>query len=399
MPVQSPRAAWWPAARWSEKSARILDTFSRYAGRPLDVDELVYASESTTGHRNRAIAWMLRNFAILGDDPTPTLEAYFRQCAIRVTCRDLALMGATLANGGVNPVTGVRAIAEKYVDNVLAVMATCGMYDFSGEWLYHTGLAGEERRGRRHPRRAAGAPRHRRLLAARSTRRATACAASPCAASSPPISGCTCSIRRSARRRRSASRRRGRSVASKRRRSPLATEHLRHAGQLPAPVPVAGRAGVRVARAGRARADGPCGGRRLLHPQPADGPAHRSRRHAPARGGARRPRTAWQDAGVHRSERVVAADDRRRPAPRGLLRGRRLRARARREPAARPPLSRRPRGRPASRSASARCSRDSPPTSSRSSNRCSTAGATTAGRRSSRSARPPTSCSSSRMAR
>ena len=122
------------------KTQRILDAFSRYAGRPLDIDERVYRSESATGHRNRAIGWMLRNFSILADDPTPALETYFRQCAIRVTCRDLALVGATLANGGVNPVSGERAIAERYVDNVLSVMATCGMYDFSGEWLYRTGL-------------------------------------------------------------------------------------------------------------------------------------------------------------------------------------------------------------------------------------------------------------------
>ena len=91
------------------RTARILDTFSRYAGRALDIDEAVYASESATGHRNRAIGWMLRNFGILDEEPTPTLETYFRQCAIRVTCRDLALMGATLANGGVNPVTGTCA--------------------------------------------------------------------------------------------------------------------------------------------------------------------------------------------------------------------------------------------------------------------------------------------------
>lgn len=124
----------------ADKSARILEVFSRYAGRALDVDERVYASESSTGHRNRAIGWMLRNFGILDCEPTATLEAYFRQCAIRVTCRDLALVGATLANGGVNPLTGERAIAEAYVDNVLSVMATCGMYDASGEWLYRTGL-------------------------------------------------------------------------------------------------------------------------------------------------------------------------------------------------------------------------------------------------------------------
>ena len=122
------------------KTARILDTFSRYAGRTLDIDETVYHSESATGHRNRAIGWMLRNFSILEGDPTPTLETYFRQCAIRVTCRDLAVMGATLANGGLNPVTGVRALPEACVANVLSVMATCGMYDYSGEWLYRTGL-------------------------------------------------------------------------------------------------------------------------------------------------------------------------------------------------------------------------------------------------------------------
>ncbi len=123
-----------------DRISRILDVFSRYAGRPLDVDENVYRSESETGHRNRAIGWMLRNFSILSEEPTVTLETYFRQCAIRVTCRDLAMIGATLANGGRNPVTGVRAIAEQYVDNVLSVMASCGMYDFSGEWLYRTGL-------------------------------------------------------------------------------------------------------------------------------------------------------------------------------------------------------------------------------------------------------------------
>ena len=122
------------------KSSRILATYSRFAGRTLDIDERVYASESGTGHRNRAIGWMLRNFSILDGDPTPALETYFKQCAIRVTCRDLALMGATLANGGVNPVTGIRAIPEEFVENVLSVMATCGMYDFSGEWLYRTGL-------------------------------------------------------------------------------------------------------------------------------------------------------------------------------------------------------------------------------------------------------------------
>lgn len=123
-----------------QKTAHILETFSRYAGRTLEIDQKVYQSESATGHRNRAIGWMLHNFNILGGDPNPTLEAYFQQCAIRIDCRDLAIMGATLANGGVNPMTGARALAAQYVCNVLSVMATCGMYDASGDWLYQTGL-------------------------------------------------------------------------------------------------------------------------------------------------------------------------------------------------------------------------------------------------------------------
>jgi glutaminase len=126
--------------RMEDKLASILETFSRYAGRQLDIDRTVYQSESDTGHRNRAIGWMLRNFSVIESDPTATLETYFQQCSIRVTCRDLAIMSATLANGGVNPITGQRAIPEKFVANVLSVMATCGMYDASGDWLYRTGL-------------------------------------------------------------------------------------------------------------------------------------------------------------------------------------------------------------------------------------------------------------------
>ena len=126
--------------RGEDGLARILDTFGRYAGRPLAVDEDVYRSERDTGHRNRAIAHLLRNFAVIGDDPERVLDLYFHQCAIAVTCRDLAMVGATLANKGVNPVTGERAVDERYVASVLSVMATCGMYDFAGQWLYDVGL-------------------------------------------------------------------------------------------------------------------------------------------------------------------------------------------------------------------------------------------------------------------
>lgn len=119
---------------------RLLDYLSGFAGRDLDVDDVVYRCESETGHRNRAIGWLLRNFGIIDEDPHEILETYFQQCSIRVTCRDLAIMGATLANQGVQPLTRRRAIPTHYVDNVLGVMATCGMYDWSGEWIYRVGL-------------------------------------------------------------------------------------------------------------------------------------------------------------------------------------------------------------------------------------------------------------------
>ena len=118
----------------------ILKTFSTYAGSPLQMDESVYNSESATGHRNRAIAHLLRNFNILQTEVDAPLDMYFKQCSINVNCRQLSLMGATLANNGINPVTGKRALKAKYIPNVLSVMATCGMYDYSGEWIYNVGL-------------------------------------------------------------------------------------------------------------------------------------------------------------------------------------------------------------------------------------------------------------------
>ncbi len=122
------------------KLQRLLDQFGLYAGRSLSLDEAVYRSESQTGHRNRAIGHMLRNFNILTDDPTPVVELYFQQCSIAVTCRDLALMAATLANRGINPVTGKQSIRGEYVESVLSIMGSCGMYDFAGEWIYRIGM-------------------------------------------------------------------------------------------------------------------------------------------------------------------------------------------------------------------------------------------------------------------
>ncbi|HEY8966184.1 MAG TPA: glutaminase A, partial [Candidatus Methylacidiphilales bacterium] len=122
------------------KLLQLLDAFGRYAGRSLEVDEAVFASESSTGDRNRAIAHMLRSFGYLGENLEAVLELYFRLCSVSVTCRDLGMMAATLANNGVNPLTREQALSPDYVPNVLGVMASCGMYNSAGEWIYRVGL-------------------------------------------------------------------------------------------------------------------------------------------------------------------------------------------------------------------------------------------------------------------
>ena len=120
--------------------ADVLAGLSTFAGRQLGVDERVFASEHETGDRNRAIAYLLASVGALRGDVEGILAAYFRQCAVEVTAIDLAVMAATLANGGVNPLTGVQVVGPEIVSRVLTVMATCGMYDFAGEWLYRVGL-------------------------------------------------------------------------------------------------------------------------------------------------------------------------------------------------------------------------------------------------------------------
>ena len=124
------------AAQWR----RIESSMAAFVGRDLRVDESVYRSESETGFRNRAIAWMLKNFAIIDGEPMGTLENYFRQCSLLVSCQDLAYMAATLANGGVHPLTRARALPAEHVERVLSVMATCGMYNYAGSWLYEIGM-------------------------------------------------------------------------------------------------------------------------------------------------------------------------------------------------------------------------------------------------------------------
>jgi glutaminase len=119
---------------------RVLGTFSRYAGRPLTIDAEVADSERRTGHRNRAIAYLELSSGMIDEPVEEHLDLYFQQCSILVTAEDLAMMAATIANGGVNPRTGERALKAENVSKVLSVMATCGMYDWSGEWMYRIGL-------------------------------------------------------------------------------------------------------------------------------------------------------------------------------------------------------------------------------------------------------------------
>ncbi len=119
---------------------RVLQVMSTYAGRSLEIDEAVFESERSTGHRNRAIGHLLRNYDILCEDPDAALELYFKQCSVLVDCRDLALMAATLANRGLHPVSGQVAVQADCVGPMLSVMTTCGVYDFTGEWVYRVGL-------------------------------------------------------------------------------------------------------------------------------------------------------------------------------------------------------------------------------------------------------------------
>ncbi len=124
----------------TDRLERLLSVFSLYAGRRLTIDPAVYESERDTGHRNRAIGHMLRNFDVLTADPEPALDLYFQQCSIAVDCHDLGLMAATLANGGVHPLTRERAVRADLVETILSVMTTCGMYDYAGEWVYWVGM-------------------------------------------------------------------------------------------------------------------------------------------------------------------------------------------------------------------------------------------------------------------
>lgn len=122
------------------RMARILELFRGFCGHEVVIDEAVYRSEAATGHRNRAIAYLELNNGMIDGDADEHVDLYFRQCAIRTSAADLAFIGATLANGGVNPASGEQVLASGHVRDVMSVMTTCGMYDYAGEWELRVGL-------------------------------------------------------------------------------------------------------------------------------------------------------------------------------------------------------------------------------------------------------------------
>jgi glutaminase len=132
-----------PGATSDGRWGFIVDGLSRFAGRQLSLDDEVYRSASQTNHVNRSIANLLESRGALSGDPADAVDLYTRQSALAVTARDLATMGAALALGGVNPLTGERVVREETCRHVLAVMTTAGLYETSGEWLYDVGLPGK----------------------------------------------------------------------------------------------------------------------------------------------------------------------------------------------------------------------------------------------------------------
>lgn len=132
-----------PGATSEEKWRFLRQGLSRFAGRELAFDHEVYASASATNSRNHGTARLLQGYDRLYCDPAEAVDLYTRQCSLRASARDLAVMGATLADGGMHPVTGERVIAAAVCHYALAVMMTAGLYENSGDWLYEVGLPGK----------------------------------------------------------------------------------------------------------------------------------------------------------------------------------------------------------------------------------------------------------------
>ncbi|WP_426593699.1 glutaminase A [Cellulomonas sp. McL0617] len=132
-----------PGRTAAEKWAFVQAGLSAFAGRPLVLDDDVYASEAAHNRRNQAIARLLESYGRITHDPLEVTDIYTRQCSVRVSAADLAVMGATLADGGVNPMTGERVVDASVCRYVLAALATSGLYERSGEWLFSIGLPGK----------------------------------------------------------------------------------------------------------------------------------------------------------------------------------------------------------------------------------------------------------------
>jgi glutaminase len=132
-----------PGRTFDEKWRFLHDGLSRFAGRTLTLSDEVYASACETNYRNQAIARLLQSYGRIYMDPAEAVDLYTRQCSLTVSAKDLAVMGATLADGGVNPMTRERIVDPSVCHYVLAVMCTAGLYETSGDWLYQIGLPGK----------------------------------------------------------------------------------------------------------------------------------------------------------------------------------------------------------------------------------------------------------------
>ena len=131
--------SWVEAKDSKERWAKIYANMDAFAGKKLGFNDVVYDSEVNDNKRNQAISKLLDAYGRMGSDPLEATTVYTKQCSVNISSHDLAVMGATFANHGVNPVTGKKVIDSKYVPKILAVMATAGLYDNAGDWLYLTG--------------------------------------------------------------------------------------------------------------------------------------------------------------------------------------------------------------------------------------------------------------------
>ena len=132
--------SWVKAKDSDERWKKISANMSAYAGRKLMLNKLVYVSEVNDNKRNQAISKILDAYGRMGSDPLEATSVYTKQCSLNVSAHDLAIMGATLANHGKNPVTNEQILDSKYTPKIMAIMATAGLYDNSGDWLYDTGV-------------------------------------------------------------------------------------------------------------------------------------------------------------------------------------------------------------------------------------------------------------------